>query len=292
MTNEERKLRESLAEYAYEAWSGWMKHLFGKSTQHPITGETHIPLWAMDRWKRLAGTKYADLTEQEKNSDRVEAERMMGICKLFFAGSNDQRYHDYLRAVLTGLVAVDVAGELDAHSTAMCAIAQADAMMGATEQGKPAEKPATVFFASTPVQCSKTQEQEFLRARADKDAEIKFSPEDQELDRLRRVGGPLCPRPADKTKPLQKVQSASGRPSDKDADPISEMAHLREIYNTQLAGKDAEIARFREDYDRQGLANDKALEALRGVAQEGNLQVYALVADAIELLEAEREEGA
>lgn len=70
--------RESLAEYAHDAWSGWMRYLFGKSTRNQ-DGTITIPAWAVDRWTRQAGTKYADLPENEKDSDRAEADKMIGI---------------------------------------------------------------------------------------------------------------------------------------------------------------------------------------------------------------------
>ena len=71
-------LRESLAEYAHIAWSGWMKYLFEKSTRN-ADGTVTIPAWAVERWTRQAETEYADLPENEKNSDRTEADRMIEI---------------------------------------------------------------------------------------------------------------------------------------------------------------------------------------------------------------------
>ena len=71
-------LREPLAEYAHSAWSGWMKYLFGKSTRN-ADGTMTIPAWAVERWTRQAETKYADLPENEKDSDRTEADSMIVI---------------------------------------------------------------------------------------------------------------------------------------------------------------------------------------------------------------------
>lgn len=71
-------MREQLAEYAHEAWSGWMKYLFEKS-QHNDDGTVTIPAWAVERWKRQMNTAYADLPEQEKESDRAEADEIMAI---------------------------------------------------------------------------------------------------------------------------------------------------------------------------------------------------------------------
>jgi hypothetical protein len=81
MSNEQ--LREQLAEYAHEAWSGWMKYLFEKCepSERFFSGEqvVVIPVWAVERWQRQMNTPYADLPESEKTSDREEADKMLAI---------------------------------------------------------------------------------------------------------------------------------------------------------------------------------------------------------------------
>jgi hypothetical protein len=70
-------VREQLADYAHAAWAGWMNYLFDKCE---IAGDTLvIPAWAVERWERQANTPYGELPEQEKESDRKEADRMMAI---------------------------------------------------------------------------------------------------------------------------------------------------------------------------------------------------------------------
>lgn len=71
-------VRESLAEYAHEAWAGWMRHLFSKSTRND-DGTLTIPAWAADRWQRQMTTRYADLPAAAQDSDRAEADRILGI---------------------------------------------------------------------------------------------------------------------------------------------------------------------------------------------------------------------
>lgn len=71
------ELREALAEYAHEAWSGWMKYLFGKTEQ--TSCGVKIPEWAVERWTRQMNIEYKDLPEEEKKSDREEADRMLKI---------------------------------------------------------------------------------------------------------------------------------------------------------------------------------------------------------------------
>lgn len=79
------KLREGLAEYAHEAWSGWMKYLFSKCERDVLVTDSGlvmrciIPKWAVDRWQRQMTTSYADLPNDEKESDRLEADRMIEV---------------------------------------------------------------------------------------------------------------------------------------------------------------------------------------------------------------------
>ena len=72
------EMREELAEYAHDAWSGWMKYLFEKSQKNQ-DGTVTIPKWAVDRWTRQAQTTYENLSFKEKNSDRDEAGKMLDI---------------------------------------------------------------------------------------------------------------------------------------------------------------------------------------------------------------------
>lgn len=72
------KRRGRLAEYAHDAWRGWMNYLFDKSV-HNDDGSVTIPSWAASRWKRQCATKYADLPPDERRSDRVEADKILAI---------------------------------------------------------------------------------------------------------------------------------------------------------------------------------------------------------------------
>lgn len=71
-------LREALAAYAHNAWSGWMIYLFSKCTEH-TGGFYTIPVWAVQRWKRQMSTNYCDLPEGEQESDRAEADKMLAL---------------------------------------------------------------------------------------------------------------------------------------------------------------------------------------------------------------------
>ena len=80
-------LREGFAALAHEQWSGWMKWMFeegGYSTIQADDNGSTVTFWTMkpekfDRWQRQMNTPYADLPESEKESDRLEADRMIEV---------------------------------------------------------------------------------------------------------------------------------------------------------------------------------------------------------------------
>lgn len=72
------RVKERLAGYAHAAWSGWMNYMFSKCEPGP-NGTLIIPAWAVERWTRQMTTAYTDLPEEEKRSDRDEADKMLGI---------------------------------------------------------------------------------------------------------------------------------------------------------------------------------------------------------------------
>uniref|UniRef100_A0A6H1ZYA2 Uncharacterized protein n=1 Tax=viral metagenome TaxID=1070528 RepID=A0A6H1ZYA2_9ZZZZ len=74
-------VREKLAAYSHEAWSGWMKYLFDKSTLNQ-DGTVTIPKHKVERWSRQMNSKYLDLPDREKESDRKEADSMLKIIKM------------------------------------------------------------------------------------------------------------------------------------------------------------------------------------------------------------------
>ncbi len=69
---------EAFADLAHQQWSGWMIYLFEKSEGNP-DGTVTIPKLAVDRWMRQIRTPYKDLTEEEKESDRQEAIKILNI---------------------------------------------------------------------------------------------------------------------------------------------------------------------------------------------------------------------
>ena len=71
-------LRENLAELAHKQWSGWMEYLFSKGTFNS-NGTWTMLKWAVDRWRQQMRTKYIDLSKDEKENDRQEADRVLAL---------------------------------------------------------------------------------------------------------------------------------------------------------------------------------------------------------------------
>ena len=70
--------REALSDYAHEAWSGWMRYMFSKMTANK-DGTATMPKWAVERWSRQMEAVYSSLSEDEKESDRAEADKILSI---------------------------------------------------------------------------------------------------------------------------------------------------------------------------------------------------------------------
>lgn len=73
MTDDERNvLIEKLAALCHEQWSGWAQWMLNK-----------LESWGREswirRWRRQIDTPYERLAEQEKESDRIEAHRIMDM---------------------------------------------------------------------------------------------------------------------------------------------------------------------------------------------------------------------
>lgn len=72
--------REELAELCHEQWSGWTKYLLGKMVAHDDKpGVLQLGNWYIERWKRQINTAFAELPDEEKESDRKEADRFIAL---------------------------------------------------------------------------------------------------------------------------------------------------------------------------------------------------------------------
>lgn len=71
-------IRDLLADYAHNAWSGWMRYMFSKSVTN-ADGSVTIPVELVERWERQMNTAYHLLSEQEQKSDLKEADEILAI---------------------------------------------------------------------------------------------------------------------------------------------------------------------------------------------------------------------
>lgn len=72
------ELREKLAEQEHDRWSRWMAYLFSKGKMND-DGTWTMPKWAVERWSRQAMLVYGELSEEEKDSDRKEADHTLAL---------------------------------------------------------------------------------------------------------------------------------------------------------------------------------------------------------------------
>jgi hypothetical protein len=52
--------------------------MFSKGVLHP-DGSLTLPKWAVERWTRQMNTSYENLSEKEKTSDRIEADKFLAV---------------------------------------------------------------------------------------------------------------------------------------------------------------------------------------------------------------------
>lgn len=79
-----RDLREDLALYAHTAWSGWLEYMFAKAGTDLPTGGISLEASYCSRWRRQMTTHYQALPENEKLSDRAEADKILRIIFLSY----------------------------------------------------------------------------------------------------------------------------------------------------------------------------------------------------------------
>lgn len=74
--NPMNELRELMALCQHEIWSHWMEYLFSVSTYNR-DGSVTIPPNKVARWAEQLKTHYVLLSEQEKEADREQADRVL-----------------------------------------------------------------------------------------------------------------------------------------------------------------------------------------------------------------------
>lgn len=70
--------REQLADLEHRRWSDWMNYVFSLSSKNE-DGSVTIPFDKVERWKRQCTTSYNDLSEKEKDRDRIEVDKTIAM---------------------------------------------------------------------------------------------------------------------------------------------------------------------------------------------------------------------
>ncbi len=78
MPDQHLELLEQLASIEHERWSHWQRYMHGKATCN-LDGSLTIPADLVTRWERLMKTPYAQLTDEERESDREQVRRYLTI---------------------------------------------------------------------------------------------------------------------------------------------------------------------------------------------------------------------
>jgi len=72
---------ERVAEYCHDqSWAGWMEYLFSWCEANS-DGSMTIPAERVQRWSRQMRTPYVELSETEKESDRIEARKILACSR-------------------------------------------------------------------------------------------------------------------------------------------------------------------------------------------------------------------
>ena len=71
-------LVERLAAVEHERWSHWQRYLHGKCVRQP-DGSLLIPAELVARWEKQIHSKYAELSDQERESDREQVRKYIPL---------------------------------------------------------------------------------------------------------------------------------------------------------------------------------------------------------------------
>jgi hypothetical protein len=71
-------LVEQLAAVEHERWSHWQRYVHSKCVRQP-DGSLLVPATLVARWEKQIDTKYAELDEQERESDREQVRKYLPL---------------------------------------------------------------------------------------------------------------------------------------------------------------------------------------------------------------------
>jgi hypothetical protein len=71
-------LVEELAAIEHERWSHWQRYMHSKCTRQP-DGSLLLPAEFVARWEKEIATKYGELDEKQKESDREQVRKYLPL---------------------------------------------------------------------------------------------------------------------------------------------------------------------------------------------------------------------
>ncbi|WP_199084607.1 hypothetical protein [Bosea sp. ASV33] len=82
------ELMEALASIEHERWAHWQSYVHSKAIRQP-DGSLLLPPELVEKWERQIATKYADLTEREKESDREQVNKYLPLIAQKLGGAKE-----------------------------------------------------------------------------------------------------------------------------------------------------------------------------------------------------------
>jgi len=71
------ELLETLASIEHERWSNWQRYMHSKCVPYGNSGDLLIPAEFVKRWEQQIATRYSDLPEDAKDSDREQVRKYL-----------------------------------------------------------------------------------------------------------------------------------------------------------------------------------------------------------------------
>ncbi len=79
------ELREKLADHEHRRWAHWQAWMHSRGSINAITGDMTIPAALVRRWTRQIDTNYENLTEKEKDTDRMQVIAYLPLIEEFYS---------------------------------------------------------------------------------------------------------------------------------------------------------------------------------------------------------------
>lgn len=86
-----QKFVEEGANIEHDRWARWQKHMFSKMRVN-VDNSMTLPEEFCDRWFRQIDTKYEDLSEEEKESDRKETYNYLPLIRTIVLEAKSEAY--------------------------------------------------------------------------------------------------------------------------------------------------------------------------------------------------------